>query len=230
MPSLSGAGTPAADHLSVVYWADRVDRIFEMVVQRVGVLSGEFEYRSDLPPAVKRLVKEQLLPLALSTRDARQTHRYFEALGGAAAARSSTILSGFTGGPTLHPFLMTPQGHVLAGWYERSDTAECWILPAGLEDLASWVEAALDHLHDRDPARYPHRPGWGNERRWRTTEERRLLAELRAVGSERDALLASLGAREQTLRAELSAAKGAAEGYERCMLTLQGDELADVVS
>jgi hypothetical protein len=97
----------------------------------------EFAYPPDLQPTVRRLVIEQLIPLAQRTSDQGQTHPYFAyAPSGiptikTLAARAQGVVE------DLRPFLSTQQGHVLAGRYSRSDTSECWVLPKGLDDLVS---------------------------------------------------------------------------------------------
>lgn len=229
VPNMPARSTVSvARHLSVVYRSDGVGRGFEKVHQRIGVIAGEFAYPADLPPAVKTLIETDLLPAASAAHSAGQTHRWFQSQP-SAADTNPAVLSGHPGGPALHSFLQTRQGHVLAGWYERSERSECWLLPKETADVVGWVAAALDHLHQRDPEHYPARPGWADQWAWRTLPERRLLDQLTAVADERAQLLERLATREASIRSDLDVARGTADAYERGLLNAQGDGLVELV-
>ncbi len=182
--------------------------------QRVGVIAGELSHPAQLPQAVKALVQADLIPAASAAHAAGQTHRWFQSQP-SVVGTNPAVLQGPAGGPELHPFLQTRQGHVLAGWYERSKRSECWLLPKETADVVAWVAAALDHLHEQDPECYPARPGWADRRCWRTPTERRPLDELSAAAEERDRFLEVLAEREASLHSDLDVARAAADAYER---------------
>lgn len=223
------ASKTVASHLSVVYRSDGAVRVAERVNQHVGVISGEFAYPADLPATLQRLVDQQLVPLARRAYAEGLTHRYFVYVPGiptvgAMAARARGLVV------DLHPFLTTEQGHVLAGWYRRSESSECWVLPSDLEDLVPWVDAAIEHLHHIDPDRFPVRPGWQTAPEWRSAEEQQLHDQLQALDEERKQVLSGLFDRENDLHRQLAEAIHAADRYERGLLTLQGDGLPEVVA
>jgi hypothetical protein len=229
MPGLfDQRGRRIAGHLSVIYRSDGSSRVFEGIRDAAGVRAGRFAYQDSVDRPLARLVKAQLA-LARARDEAGKTHRFFEATDAFARVPAGIALQ-VPQPRALHPFLQTEEGQVLAGWYKRSETAEGWLLPSDVENLPAWVASALDHLHERDPDRFPRRPSWKDEWRWQTPDEQRLSEAIRTVEAHRQAILDDLDSTERALRAEQADARAAADAYERAWLTLQGDELVAVAA
>jgi hypothetical protein len=164
---------------------------------------------------------EQLEPV-LRTR---HRHEYFAYEPFSSVAATSRD----PGSKLLIPFAETADGRVLAGRYDRFQTAEAWVLPSDVPDLVAWVSAALAEWHTRDRDRFPGSPEWSRQPAWATHDERKLLGDLDAIRTEREAVLERLDHRERELVATLAAAQEAADAYERALLTSNDDPLVQAV-
>lgn len=109
--------------------------------------------------------------------------------------------------------------------YERTDQAGVWLLPEDVEDLLPWTLAALREWHDLYPNRFPSLPDWPNDRRFRSSEETRLHKELDEKTKEIAAAVDRYYDEKTAIEARLAEADAAASGYERALLTEQGDRL-----
>jgi hypothetical protein len=121
-------------------------------------------------------------------------------------------------------------GDVIAGRYTRPGGKQCWWLPRGVERIGDWLEVALKHFARQDPARFPvQATGWTDQPEWMTADEQAAARALDELNSEREEAIASLDAREADIRAALDAAREAADGGPRRLLTSQGEDLVDEV-
>jgi hypothetical protein len=184
------------------------------VRRALGHIRRELRRCDTVPPAARPLV-ERLEPLLRE----RASHEYFY----------RTQLSRAAGQPEVEPFTATADGKALVGRYQRSKTAEAWLLPSDVPDLTAWVTAALTEWHRLAPDRFPGSPDWSRRPEWATDSERALLDEVASLREERLSVTARLDAREQELEAELERARRAGDVYERALLTAQDDELVQAV-
>ncbi|WP_433318653.1 hypothetical protein [Micromonospora chersina] len=214
----------AALHLGIIYFpANRQYATIEQhktwskwIIATDGHVSQELLRLKGLPERIQQLTHEQLEPLVKKRRD----HQYFSAAGHWAGGKHN---------PELTPFIKSAAGQILAGKYRRTDKSEAWLLPFDVPDIIPWAKAALAEWHGLDPERFPGVPDWSHQDEWITATEQSLHSSLRAIGSEREAILQQLAVREAEVRARLGEAREAADAFERALLTGQGDTLVRAV-
>lgn len=208
-----------APHIGLIYRAPM--KTFQAIVEgrrewsarigvRGGLVSQEIRRVKNLPDRVESLVHELLEPV-LTVRD---RHQYFDYTNGDRE-----------GLPTIAPFVVSPDGHVLAGRYRRSDESEAWLLPHDVPEFAEWVIAALGEWHLLAPERFPGVPDWAKSKKWMTSDELRIVEGMEEVRRRRTAALAGFDSEEADLARKLADARDRADGYERALLTSQSDEL-----
>ncbi|KOV35772.1 hypothetical protein ADK60_08720 [Streptomyces sp. XY431] len=215
---------PLAPHLSVLVLfpsatSGKIERSLHLVGDHI---SRELQRARGLPESIATLVHEQLEPLLAP----RATHQYLYT--------SAPLSGGSAGVPGLppvqaEPFILSAAGKVLAGRYKRSDTSECWLVPKETSDPVQWVKVALGEWHHLDPSRFPGLPQWSHTSQWMTARERAIHEDLRQLNVDRDEYLRQAALRETEFKTQLAQAREDADGYERALLTAQGDVLKDAV-
>ena len=221
-----------ASHLSFIYlplseeWIT-VDRPPDSIAARGGghfypeirrqseIIHTEFvDPREDVDEELAEAVHRFILP------NERKVERHLQYVV-AGSARSVDL---------LRPILRSPQGHLLAAWYPRSENSEGWLLPASVSRPEVFVRLALDRWHQKFEERFPRLIDWRSSPRWLTTQEQevaaavaeldlRLKAELEKAERERAELVARLD--ELALEQD--------EGIRR-LLTATGDPLVAAVA
>lgn len=184
----------------------------------------ELRRSADIPPRIQPLLA-QLEPVLRQ----RSSHEHFISKRHLAPGPRAGHTKSRLATPPLSPFAETADGRILAGRYERSPTAEAWLLPSDVPDLVTWVSAALAEWHTRDRDRFPGSPEWSRQPAWATLDERQLLSDLDAVRTEREATLERLDERERELTRVLTETQQAADTYERALLTANDDPLVQAV-
>lgn len=164
------------------------------------------------------LIHEKLEPVLLQ----RTSHEYFKHGG-------NFNPNGPEEPSTVQAFIAAGDGSILAGWYDRSDSSQAWLLPSDTPDLHLWVKAALAEWHDLAPNRFPGIPDWSHLPRWMTAEEISLVSDLDGLNSRREAMLRQLADEEAGIRVRLRVARDEADGFERALLTTQSEDLVAVV-
>ena len=178
-----------------------------------------------IPPAADgyaRLIESDLLPIVLKEPD----HSCI------VAWHHSEGLSGFASGEVtrvkgIEPLLLTADGVVLAGWFERVGAkSQCLSLPSGAA-IVPWVRAAIAEWHRVAPDRFPALPDWTEDPAWQTPDEVEAAAALRAVDEEE--LRRSEEARQRHLSAmeRISQAQAMADNGPRRLLTGSGQLLVE---
>lgn len=190
-----------------------------------GVVGDELLLPDTVPEPIAELVRTRLLPIALE----RRSHVAFRARRGFGEIKGPGYRPPRVQAPEFDPFLMTRDGAALAGRYQRSATAEAWLLPPDVGDLIPWVAAAVSEWHALNPSRFPALPNWADEAAWMTSRERKAAAALSKVLDRRRALLAEMEAEEAVARAARAIARDQADQGERRLLTADGDNLVDAV-
>ncbi|MEO6500564.1 MAG: hypothetical protein ABIQ09_01485 [Jatrophihabitantaceae bacterium] len=224
---------PVEGHLYVVYRAPAPGT--QIVEGDSGRWSGdirrewnhirrELRRSADIPTRIQPLV-EQLE----SVLRQRSSHEHFISKKLLASGPSAGHTTSRLAPPPLSPFAETADGRILAGRYDRSPTAEAWLLPSDVPDLNAWVSASLAEWHTRDRDRFPGSPEWSRQLAWATHDERQLLSDLSTVRSELEATLERLNERERELTAMLATTQQAADTYERALLTANNDLLVQAV-
>ena len=182
-------------------------------------VSTEFIIPSQLPPDIKNLVVENLIPIVRS----QDRNRYWKVTfdnGVSVPAEQDR----------LKPFLTDADGQVLAGRFERpSGHAETWVLPAEVS-LPGWIAAAVRHWQTLAPDRFPEHVSWPSRTHWMTLEERQ-TQEARVNET------TGFEELQRTHKVRMVTLDGAAENFRRAadegprrLLTEQGDELVDAVT
>ncbi|MFF2571590.1 hypothetical protein [Streptomyces sp. NPDC058084] len=217
--------TELAMHISAVYcasWGDFHHTIERrrtwksIVTTKPGVISQEIMRVRGLPERIATLTHEQLEPVL----KVRESHQHFG---------HSTTVGGKITAPEIAPFILTPDGHILAGRYSRGDAAEAWLLPHDTPDLLAWVRAALAEWHELAPDRFPGVPDWCRTSAWLSPREAKIVEQIADIDRKRDAELSRLNAAEAALKAELGKVRQSVDSYERALLTAQSDELKHAV-
>jgi hypothetical protein len=201
------ATQPRNESTSLVVWKPE-SRARELVVP------------GDLPPSVRRLLQDLLIPLM-------QPERIHQLLGtNDSRPETQEELTN-----CMKPFVATRYGDCIAGSFPRPGArSECWCFPGYANSLApEVVEVALREWHRLDPETFPL-ADWIDQELWHTPDERRAAKELEDLESERTAFLAKLAERQQHLAAKLTEAKQSADAHERRLLTDKGDDLVDVTT
>lgn len=191
------------------------------------------EIKPDLGPRLVKLIRRDLVPVALARGDHQtvigaKRFRPFPSRRPRAAELSSPSSEPLIA-EYLIPFALTRTGKPLAGYYQRGERSEAWLIPDDVHDIVPWFEAALYRWHEVNPARFPQAPDWSNQDRWRSPAERAASKALTDLDTEKEDTLAAYAHRGTELEAELEAAQAAANGYERALLTGQGDDLVAAV-
>ncbi|MBL6276746.1 hypothetical protein JMF97_11295 [Micromonospora fiedleri] len=122
-------------------------------------------------------------------------------------------------------FVREQGGFPCAGIWTRPDGMPWWWLPQGVPDMTEWVAAAFAQWRREDPARFPSGPDWADEDPWRTAAEVAAQQKLEDHIRDEAEVLRDLADRRALLAAAREAARAAADGGERRLLTAQGDEL-----
>lgn len=224
--------TPLSPHIFAIYVGSILNGFYNkvenspqwrgLIAARCNHICQELQRVRGLPDGVSALVHEEFEPNAL----ARESHGYFfrEAATSSGPSASNRPLV-----PDLEPFLLTGDGKILAGRYQRSAIAEAWVLPQDCGNVTRWAKVALTQWHSKSPDRFPAMPGWTESESWMTPLELDIKSQLIQLGHERDKTLKELSDRETQLRVNFREAQEAADTYERSLLTLQGSELVKAV-
>ncbi|MFF1779615.1 hypothetical protein [Streptomyces virginiae] len=210
-------------HLGVVYRPSKMEHWTQVerrhdwnaqITSGTGIISQEIRRVKGLPGRIAELSHEQLEPLLRS----RESHQHYFIHG-----------QGTESSPQIQPFIATPDGHILAGRYRRSEDSEGWLIPADAPDLDLWVKAALGEWHSLNPDRFPGLPDWAQSPHWMTQRELTISDDIENVRKRRAEILEELDEKEMELRARLSEARNEADSYERALLTAQSDDLKSAV-
>lgn len=228
----------AAEHLSVFYVEDpardtgtielgaiefKGDVVGVAVTPQRGKVINEFrQIPSDLADALKRLVHESLLPVALQ----RASQHYFQSRPPQGQRDTNIVAAAWR---FLHPFLLTVELDVLAGWYQRSVESEAWLLPADAVRLPQWLRAAFRTWHDKYPARFPRLLDWSGEPAWQSVDELALSERLANLQRERDESAATYDAQIRAVEASLADAANEADRRHRRLLNAESSELVEAV-
>ena len=178
----------------------------------------EFPLPSGLPAQVATLVEQHLGPRAVSEG----SHRVLF-FGGTPCRDANPI----------HPFLLTIDGRIVAGWFERSEHGPpCWCLPShAMLDAPAWVSAALSVWGKQDAQRFPpSEHDWQHRPEWRLDPEQAAALTIDEIIAERDRVVTDIDARLSQARTNLLNETRIADEGRRVLLTGQGDELCEEVA
>jgi hypothetical protein len=188
-----------------------------------GIISNELEVPANLPLRIKQGVQSDLLPKAL----ANSSHSAIE-FRPRNVYPVPTVAAGVEA-EVISPFLLTPDGDVIAGSFKRdSDPAEYWFLPS-YADLATWLRIAVLSWRDVAPDRFPPIGDWRAERQWQTPEELRFDMAAKSAQAELDRQTQALERAVGKAEAHLARARTEAGQGVRRLLTTQGKTLVEVV-
>ncbi len=182
------------------------------------VVAAEFTMPPELPTAIRRLVRQDLVPKASQ----QNKHLVISETSGNNPQRN--IRSN-----EIRPFLTTSHGEILAGSFARQGaSAECWILPS-YASPSLWAKVAISQWEAVAPDRFPPQPDWTTFAEWQTPAELEALAELQSLEEERRRLLAELDAKQSEVTLKIESRRAEANTKERSLLTAQGNDLVATV-
>jgi len=99
----------------------------------------------------------------------------------------------------FRPFLVGPQGLILACSYTRHDGASVWIVPEDVMDLGAWFDLALSEWHAVKPEVFPGTGVWQTSSEWMTIAERKVFDDISVI----DRQFSEAATKYENSRAEL---------------------------
>ncbi|WP_146077931.1 hypothetical protein [Pseudoclavibacter sp. AY1F1] len=177
----------------------------------------EVSMPSGLPDELQRLVKSDLAGAV----DARQFQF---------GIRSDPRPSNGSLSETVRPFLIGPDGLILAGEYQRATGVYVWVLPADLPDFRPWIDVAFSEWSKLSATRFPAKPNWIKSEEWRTRDEADAAAAIVALDRAFEEATLVHQAERVGLLEKLAHAERLGAGGERRLISAQGSDLEDAVS
>lgn len=129
----------------------------------------------------------------------------------------------------LTPFLYGPDDVILAGSYQRSESASTWLIPSDVPDIHPWAVEALREWRDLYPDRFPALPDWQEGADWRTAAEVAIDEAKRAHADTFRAAYERFIEEQMVFEEEGAEAKKAADSYQRALLREDGPALERAV-
>ena len=219
-----------AGHLFVIQFGGSVGDLLTIkdvgevyICEGHGTVATEFNIPEGVPSNVARLVRAEVVPIALAADRIPTIER-----------RMQTFFTMTRAAPPLEDvvdgFLLDPDGCPVLGRTKRNNgLAEWWRIPAFVEHPGRWLGAALELWRERDPEHFPSEAAWEGDSDWQTAAEVALGVERSGVVVEQQAAEMRYAERLADLDQQLRAETQRADENERRLLTAQSDGLVEEV-